>query len=345
MTSASTLRLQIESALAQRIPSALTPAPKMMRPVAATGIEALDDVLRGGLPIGAISELIGPECSGRTSVTLSFLAQTTQVGKVCAWIDISNTFDPASAAAAGVDLTRLLWVRCGVAQTRVQREARNFVLPEKYLIPSPTKKGLHGGGFGPHPRSEVNGLSEAVGDLLRPEAIAPRCAEPQRRVRQKDEVFQAQYRQASKTGVRSSRPSRPWSLIEQALRSTDLLLQNGGFGAIVLDMGSLAPEFASRVPLATWFRYRAAAERAQSSILLLTQYPCAKSSGELLLRLQSAEALCDEATVFTGIKPRLEVVRHRFTKAAGSNVVPLRKPPQNVQSASWQSRTTWAGRR
>ena len=98
MTSASTLRLQIESALAQRIPSALTPTPKMIRPVAATGIPPLDDMLGGGLPIGAISELVGPECSGRTSAAISFLARTTQAAKVCAWIDVSNAFDPASAA-------------------------------------------------------------------------------------------------------------------------------------------------------------------------------------------------------------------------------------------------------
>jgi recombination protein RecA len=207
MISASALRLQIESTLSRRVPSALTPAPKMMRPAAATGIEPLDDVLRGGLPIGAISEMVGPECSGRTSVALSFLAQMTQAGKACCWIDVANTFDPASAAAAGVDLTRLLWVRCGVAQTRVQRDARNFVLPEKYLIPPPAKKGLHGGGFGPHPRSEANGLSEAVTGLLRPEAIAPRCAEPQRRVRQKQETFEVQYRHTSATGVRSPHPS------------------------------------------------------------------------------------------------------------------------------------------
>jgi recombination protein RecA len=337
MITASALRLQIESTLSRKIPSALTPAPKMMRPAAATGMAPLDDVLRGGLPIGAMSEMVGPECSGRTSVALSFLAQMTQAGKVCCWIDVTNTFDPASAAAAGVDLKRLLWVRCGVAQTRVQRDARNFVLPEKYLIPPPAKKGLHGGGFGPHPRSEANGLSEAMTGLLRPE--------PQPRVRQKQETFEGQYRHTSTTDVRSPHSSKPWSRIEQALRSTDLLLQSGGFGVIVLDMGSLAPVFASRVPLATWFRYRAAAERTQSSILLLTQYPCAKSSAELLLRLQPAEALCDETTVFTGIQPRIEVARHRFTQTAESDVVPLRKPPQNVQSASWQSRTTWAGRR
>ena len=87
---------------------------------------------------------------------------------------------------------------------------------------------------------------------------------------------------------------RPWGRIEQALKVTDLLLQAGGFGAIVLDMGSLAPEHVSRIPLATWFRYRAAAERTQASVVLLTQYPCAKSSAGLVLRLESGEAVSRE---------------------------------------------------
>jgi recombination protein RecA len=87
MPTSSASRLQIESALAQKIPSALTPAPKMVRPVAATGIASLDDVLKGGLPVGAVSELVGPECSGRTSVALSFLSRMTQAAKVCAWIE------------------------------------------------------------------------------------------------------------------------------------------------------------------------------------------------------------------------------------------------------------------
>jgi len=88
-----------------------------------------------------------------------------------------------------------------------------------------------------------------------------------------------------KHGRRLVYAGKPWAKIEQALRVTELLLQGGGFSAIVLDMGSIWPEYASRVPLATWFRYRAAAEQTQASILLLTQHPCAKSSAELLLRL------------------------------------------------------------
>ena len=184
MSSASLLRARIEAALADRIPSALTPAPRIIRPVAATGIEQIDALSKARTPLGAITEMVGPECSGRTSVVLSFIAQMTQAGKVCAWVDVSNTLHPESAAASGVDLSRLQWVRCGAqAQPHLQPSQPAFTLPEKYLIPPPAKKGLHGGGFGPRPRSEVKGLSDAVSGLLRPEAFAPRCAEPQRKER------------------------------------------------------------------------------------------------------------------------------------------------------------------
>ncbi len=344
MPSASTIRLQIESSLAQKIPSALTPAPKMIRPVAATGIEAVDEILHGGLPIGAVSEMVGPECSGRTSLAISFVARMTQASKVCAWIDVSDAFDPVSATAAGVDITRVLWVRCGVLPQSVQRTGRNFSLPEKYLIPAPAKKGLHGGGFGPHPRGEAKGLSQAVSGLLRPEAIAPRCAEPQRRMRTTHESFEPSHRLDSTQVSQPSRSFKPWSRMEQAMRATDLLLQAGGFSAIVLDMGGLAPEAVSRVPLATWLRYRAAAERAQSSILLLTQYACAKSSAELLLRLGPSQALCDDITVFGGLKQCVEVVRRRFAQAP-SNVLSMKKPPRNVSTATWHSRAVSAGPR
>jgi len=140
------------------------------------------------------------------------------------------------------------------------------------------------------------------------------------------------------------RPAKPWERIEQALRVSDLLLQAGGFRAIVLDMASIAPEHVSRVPLATWFRYRAAAERTQASLLLLTQHSCAKSGGELLLRFQAGEPRRDEATVFTGIEHRLEVERRRFTQAP-TNVVPMRKPPQSATMAHWRSQSAWAGAR
>jgi hypothetical protein len=138
--------------------------------------------------------------------------------------------------------------------------------------------------------------------------------------------------------------AKPWSRIDQALCVADLLLQGGGFSAIVLDMCNIAPEYVLRIPLATWFRYRAAAERTQTSILLLTQHPCAKSSAELLLRLELGGVHHEGSTVLNGIEHRLEVARRRFTPTR-TNVAPLCKPPQSITSANWCSRTPWAGPR
>lgn len=338
MPTASAIRSQIEMALARNIPSALTPQPKMIRPVIETGIEPLDDLLRGGLPVGAVSELTGPESSGRTSVALSFLARITEANKVCAWIDVSDAFDPMSAAAVGVNLKKLLWVRCGIHQTTTARASRRFRLPERYFKPSPIKKGLHDGGFGPHPRTEVRGLSDAVGELF-----APRCAEPEHRPRPQKESAEPGLMPVTQA-VRSPRRARQYDAIEQGVRSADLLLQTGGFSAIVLDMGSIAPEYVARIELSTWHRYRLAAERAQSSILLLSQYPCAKSSSELQLKLFPGEATSGDPTVFAGIWSELEVIRQRFTQEE-ANVVPLRKPPQSTRTACWENPTTWAVRR
>lgn len=341
MPSASTLRIQIESALSNRIPCALTPAPRIVRPVAATGIEAVDELLHGGLPLGAITEVVGPECSGRTGLALSFLARITGEGKVCAWVDVSDALDPESAAAAGVCLSRMLWVRCGHDQvSQAATDHRPFSIPDTYFSPPVIRKGLHGGGFGPHPRTEIKGLPEAVNGLLDIHTFSPRCAEPQRRVRSRREILEP---------IPSSNPHRfrerllkPFSRMGQALRVTDLLLQAGGFSAIVLDFGNIAPEHAIRIPAATWFRYRAAAERTQASILLLTQHKCAQSSAGLVLRMTAEDPPKDEETVFTGMRHRVEIVRERFS-AAPANIVPLRKPPQSDKQATWQSRTSWAG--
>ena len=314
----------------------------MVRPVVPSGIESLDAVLRGGFPIGAVTEVTGPECSGRTSLAHSFVARVIESGKVAAWIDVSDTFDPASAAAAGIDLRRLLWVRCGVPNLTTTQQVTKFELPETYLAPAAPKKGLHGGGCGTHPRQEAKGLSHAVSGLLQADPLSPRCAEPQRKARPTSDLCSRF--QPVVSPVRSPSALGPYQRIEQGLKSADLILQSGGFGAIVLDLGSIAPEFVSRVELGTWHRYRVAAERTQSSIVLLTQYVCAKSSAELLLRLHPAEPLRDEATVFSGMQQKAEVARHRFQERE-SNVLSIRKPPQSANVACWHNRATWAGQR
>lgn len=61
---------------------------------------------------GAITEIVGRSSSGRTSLFTACLGGATADGGVAALVDAEETFDPASAARAGVDLARLLWVRC-----------------------------------------------------------------------------------------------------------------------------------------------------------------------------------------------------------------------------------------
>jgi recombination protein RecA len=346
MPTAATLRAEIETSLAHRIPSALTPVQRIIRPVVATGIQTLDQMLEGGLPVGAITEIVGPECSGRTALVFSFLACITRAAKVCAWIDVSDALCPESAAASGVDLDRMLWVRCGVATQKSARQNPKdmFHLPGKYLIPSPILKGLHGGGFGPHPRGEGKGLPDALHNFFQNETKPPAHAVSHTKTMAEKPALASHPADCSQKQTARVSTAKPWPRIEQALRVTDLLLQTGGFSAIVLDMASLAPELALRVPLATWFRYRAAAEHSQTSLLLLTQRACAKSSAGLVLQMQAAQPLQEEATVFTGVQHGVEVTRERF-QATPAKLVPLRKPPQRERSVHWQSETTWAMRR
>jgi recombination protein RecA len=84
------------------------PAPEM----ASSGIVAMD-ALTGGLPRGCLTEICGPASSGRTTLLLAALAAATRRGECCAVVDASDALDPQSAANAGVELERLLWVRCG----------------------------------------------------------------------------------------------------------------------------------------------------------------------------------------------------------------------------------------
>jgi len=97
-----------------------------------TAIASVDE-LTGGAPRGGLTEICGPASSGRTSLLLALLAQATAREEVCALVDASDAFDPYFAAAAGVDLKRLLWVRCGevsrfkfhVSRDSERRETRN----------------------------------------------------------------------------------------------------------------------------------------------------------------------------------------------------------------------------
>jgi len=256
MASASALRIEIERSLENRFPAALTPAPKSYREVATTGVAAVDALLEGGFPVGAISEVMGPNSSGRTSLILAFLAQRTEAGQVCAWVDVADAFDPESAAASGVDLKQLLWVRCGESKAA--------------LKPLPT------------------------------------------------------------TNPAWKTKDKPWTRLDQALRTVDLLLQAGGFSAIVLDLGATEPKDAMRIPLATWFRFRQAADRTRCSLIVLGKAAYAQSSAAVLLECSAYRIEKTGNTVMQPCTFEVRRGRQRFT----SQLMSARKPPASIWSAS-----------
>jgi hypothetical protein len=276
MPTAAALRLEIEHALERKFPAALTPAPRAIDEVATTGIAAVDELLHGGLPVGAISELTGAASSGRTSLALQFVAQRTAEGRACAWVDVNDAFDPESAAANGVRLKQLLWMRSGASHT------------------------------------------------FRDEA-AKRMGQP------------ADRWEARTEGVRKSWTRPTWARLDQGLRATDLLLQAGGFAAIVLDLGDTAPEQASRIPLATWFRYRQAAERTQCSLVVVGARGYAQSAAAVVLECSARRAEPADGKVLRGFE--FAVRRERERQAPIE--ITTRKPP----AATWQAHAVWEAER
>ncbi len=77
--------------------------------------------------------------------------------------------------------------------------------------------------------------------------------------------------------------------LEQVLRVTDLLLESGGFGLILLDLADIPHESARRIPMTTWFRFRRAVEHKPTILLALEQQPIAGSCSSLLLQLKAAK--------------------------------------------------------
>ena len=227
------------------------PAPQMVP----SGVREID-TLTGGLPRGCLTEICGPASSGRTSVLLAALAAATQRQEVCALVDISDAFNPHSAAAAGVNFEKMLWVRCG--------------------------------------------------------EIKQKADSPQR------------HRDTEKKNGKIEKP------VEQALRVTDLLLQSGGFGLVIIDLGDTPLKMARRIPLTSWFRFQRAVEHTATVLFVISQVPCARTCASLLMKVSgkklsafscqlSAETSPAHAQLLDGLQVEGELLRSRLErKPAGS---------------------------
>jgi hypothetical protein len=186
------------------------------------------------------------------------VARRTAGGQVCAWIDADDAFDPESAAASGVRLRQLLWVRCRDAASKV-------------------------------------------------------------------------------TVNRWKSDEKSWTRLDQALRATDLLLQAGGFAAIVLDLGSMNPSHGMRIPLASWFRFRQAADRTRCSLVVLGKASFAQSSAAVVVDCGSFHVESEGGTVLCASHFEFSRRRQRFTPQLSV----ARKPP----ASTWTAPAAWIAKR
>jgi hypothetical protein len=176
------LAAQLKAQIEQTLPAAFTFYPREERGSLSTGIAQIDNAV-GGVPLHALTEICGnrpgsPDdavfvgwggnmaSSGKTSVLVSLLAQATR-NHFCALVDASDGFDPASGQAAGIDFSRLLWVRCGKNRSfRKTRPSPNDTENRSKLPPleqafKVTDILLQSGGFGLIV-ADLSGISERI---------------------------------------------------------------------------------------------------------------------------------------------------------------------------------------
>jgi recombination protein RecA len=365
----------LQSIVAAKIPDAFVTKTSEITEVTATGIPQVDALIQG-LPHGALTEIYGPASSGRTTLALSFLAEMTRQQQVCTIVDASDSFDPESLAAAGAHLNRVLWIRCS---NNADTSEDPTSACTSVSLPDFRQDALHRPQIltsGRHPRDEVRGMSQAISGLMknnfnnppaasRDEAAANtfrKIIRPIAGARLREEHVAIDRLPPRRGGdVLARRQSRgktitsrihtplprhplnkrenPWSRLEQALKVTDLILHNGGFGAVLMDLGDVPPFNARRIPLATWFRFRRAVDNTPTVFLLLTREPCAQTCASLVLRCQRCRERWSQATepnsasgvaTLEGLDLEVKVMRRQAQRSRVAN------------SASWQTRVNWS---
>ena len=323
-----------------------------------SGVAELDAVLGGGFPRGSLVELCGPASSGRTSLAFSLLAQATEREEACAFVDVCDSLDPLSLAAAGVELQRLLWIRCGESG-----DGEPDLKASAYLAPT-EKEGTKTRGLGSaskkpmqihgwrHPRELMRGVEKAIPSIVGKQTevtesaqihVVARCAgeqverdrEPPRRgIRPPRSLpsIQESY-PTCKKGQRAEL-TKPWKRLEQALKATDLLLHSGGWGVIVFDLGGISWVDARRINLSMWFRFKRAVENTSTILVLVGEESCAKSCASVVLRCsrksdswsRAAARMDTGASTFEGFEVQGEVTRSRVQS-------------QPADLARWQTHT------
>ena len=102
---------------------------------------------------------------------------------------------------------------------------------------------------------------------------------------------------------------------EHALKSTDLLLQAGGFGLVVLDLADTPEKEVRRIPLASWFRLRHAAERIGAALVAVERRINARSCSELQIEMRLRRAVWN-GKLLRGLATQAESRKHHRAQTA-----------------------------
>lgn len=201
--------------------------------------------------LGALAQICAGSTlvPGRTSLLFSKLAELTGNDYFCALVDPESCLDPLSAKSAGVKLDRLLWVRCGSPARDAQKgSSERFQSGHK--------------GQNSH-RNEQCNSHKFSGKKLSPSEIK------QQRIQKARGHHETQIEKAV------APKHRRLDVLERAFKATDILVQNGGFEMVAVDLSNIEERHLRKVPLTTWFRFARVAEKTQTSLVFLTGYPAA----------------------------------------------------------------------
>ena len=135
---------------------------------------------------------------------------------------------------------------------------------------------------------------------------------------------------------------KPLPPLEQAFKAADILVQNGGFALIAVDLGNVEEKLVRKVPLTTWFRFARVVEKMPAALVFLLSYPAAQSCAGLTLRLACAEPgwsstekagerKISHAQFLSRLRCEVEIGRSR-----------TRKPVQSVGRPGFVATPRWA---
>ena len=106
--------------------------------------------------------------------------------------------------------------------------------------------------------------------------------------------------------------------LDQVLKSTDLLLQGGGFGRVVMDLTGLPLPHVRSISLASWFRFQRTIEKTPTVLLVMSPESAVKSAASLVLQTEMRGA--EWSTVLNGVDLDIEIVRSRRARPLNSHV-------------------------